>query len=55
MEEILMKIFISVEYFIVFRITIGSQWDILNTMDHNQITMGYPNYYGSQSDRHRIS
>ena len=45
MEEILMKIFVSVKYFIVF----GSQ------SDRNRIAMGYPKYYGSQSDRNGIS
>ena len=36
MEEILMKIFISVKY--------------LLSLDRNRITMGYPKYYGSQWD-----
>ena len=64
-----MKIFVSVKYFYCRWIAIGSQWDILNTVDRNQITMGYscysdvyqriaigyPEYYRQQSDRNRIS
>ena len=41
MEEILMKIFVSVKY--------------LLSLDRNRIAVGYPKYYGLQSDCTGIS
>ena len=50
-----MKIFVSVKYFIDFGSQSDRNGDILNTMYRNRIAMGYPKYYGSQSDHNGIS